>query len=186
MKKRGRTNPSFTLIFGMVALFAALGVIYVLLQQQYPEPECYEETIGSYTIQEASDLLGEALVELTWLVDDAVITPQVSTRTLVSQSNPQLSGCDVTINYPVSEDMSIVIHSNDLGYIEATKVPQSCSWDFTIEGKPTGSSCDFALDGNTTTVRLNMRLSSSLSPETIVQIINGMRVVEPIPTQIDD
>ncbi len=152
-------------------------VVVVLIPNQRPDIECYEEEVATMTIQQVSDLLDVSLVELTWLPDNLTSTPKITTRP--SRYHPE---CNITIDYPNPNGSSlpdlVSIYSNALGSIEPTKMPADCSWNFTMSG-PTGSDCYLDIDGVATTIRLRMYISPEFSPETILQILDGINVIEP-------
>lgn len=180
--RRERRLPKLLFI---LLLFSALMIAMVYVSHQpapQPDLECHEELVTTMTIQQVSNLFDISLVELTWLPSNLQTAPKITTYPVIYDVHPELSNCQIIIEYPhpdLSRTSNLVsIRSDNLNYLEATKVPASCSWNFTTSG-PTGSQCRLDLDGVSTTLRLSMSISSEFDPDTILQILDGVVVVEP-------
>jgi hypothetical protein len=135
------------------------------------------------TIQEDASLLDTPLVELTWLPQNLKITPIVSSSPLYFVGYPELSHCDVSIEYPrpgaASQDNLVFIGIIDpYQSIQATKTAPRCSWQFSPSG-PLGTDCSTEIDGLKSTLRIRFSMSDDLPPEDALKILEGMRVVEP-------
>ena len=174
--KRGYRLP---IIISLIVTLMAIIAYALNFSTPQNEIECYEEIVASMTIQEVSNLLDVSLVELTWLPSDVQTIPVVTTYPSSYQGNAAYSRCNVTIDYPHPDTgVTVSIRPRSFNHIEPTKMPVSCSWNFSVSG-PTGSHCSFDLHGTHTTVKLQVSISPDLSPETILQILDGMIVVEP-------
>ena len=179
-QKRDQRSPKIYIAF-LIAILMTM-TVYALLHQPAPQPdlECHEEQVKTMTIQQVSNLFDVSLVELTWLPTDLQTDPRITTHPSFNYNYPGLSQCEIVIEYPhpVSRASLVSIRSNSLGYIEETRMPANCSWNFTTSG-PTGSDCSLELDGIATTLRLYVSISPLLDPDTILRILDGMVVVEP-------
>jgi hypothetical protein len=176
----------FLLLFPLLILFINNRLQIPTLQ---PDIECHEEAVTTMSIQQVSNLFDIPLVELRWLPSNLQAVPEVSTYPVFVQGHPELSECEIVIDYPHPNRTSlrslISIRSNSFGYLEATKSPTSCSWHFTTSG-PTGSDCNLELDGISSTIRLYIDISPEFDPETILQILDGIVVVEPQNSSSDE
>lgn len=182
--KTKQSSPNPILILFLLLLIPIAVIMFALYSNpKPPKPECYQDEVQSMTIQAVSNLLNLKLAEITWLPNTRDIpTPKITTRdnNYVYGSEPD---CNITIKYPDpnSPDHSFVtIDVDGISGLQLTQTPLQCSWNFTNDARPTGSQCRFDLDNLSSTLALSVAIDPAFSPEEVIQILDGMRVVEPI------
>jgi hypothetical protein len=167
---------------GFIAAAIALGVsgAIALLSKPNPQPEieCYTEQTPLMTIQQVADLLDIPLVELTWLPNNLHINPVI--RTVPSYSYRPY--CQVDIEYlkpnSVKRDVLVAVRISQFGAIQPTKAPTSCAHHFSPDG-PIRTDCWIEVDGIASTLRVSFNLSSEVPPETALNVLDGIQVIEP-------
>lgn len=181
-KKNSEDNPPPILIVTAIIIASlALGGIFNFLMTGMEDPiECYTEMVQTMTVQEVSDLLDMTLIEVTWLPDDLQVSPQITTYPSGVNGHRY---CSVTIRYFHAEEPpgnSVSIQSREVPGISETPnpYPLSCSWNFTDTG-PTGSNCDVERYSTDSTLDVQIYTSPGLSPDEILQVLDGLVIVEP-------
>jgi hypothetical protein len=179
MTKTILRRPDGKTLISVTVAFVVIGFL-VLLSRPKPQPEieCYIGQTQKMTVQEVANLLGIPLVELTWFPNNLNISPVITTTPSYSY-HPH---CRVEIDYPKPNstqfDYVVSLYIDQLGSIQLTKAPTSCSYHFDPNG-PINTDCSIEVDGSESTLRISFRLSSGVNPEDALKILDGIRVVEP-------
>ena len=166
------------IISGVFLLLIAFGIALFGVSQppQLPQPECHEEQVQMMNVQQVANLFSEPLIELTWLPQD--IQARASVSTYAGFSSCQISVVYHEVDRPSHTNGLVTLRIQSMNVIELTKMPENCQWGFDYSG-PTGSNCYLSVDSANKTLRLRIDFDDVFDPETILQIIDGIRVVEP-------
>lgn len=172
----------FESFWGITVLVVALFIVaififeFIISRRPFRETiECYTEQVETMTLQEAANLFGHPMVELTWFPTGINTVPQVS-------SHASWTECAISIAYrnsdPNSQSKLIRLDINSVTSIQPTKSVSYCSQRFTASAT-LDTDCRLEIDGANTTLSVYIDLGADYSREDSIRILEGIKVIEP-------